>query len=327
MKFDVTILGANSAKFAHGRHQTSQLVCHNEHLFLLDCGEGTQLQLMRYRLKMSRINQIFITHLHGDHFLGLLGLILTLHLNGRTQRLEVFGPPGLDEILAVQLRWSETALSFPLIVTPVPAGPSRIIWENEHLEVLTIPLEHRIPCNGYFFREKQGKRRLVASAIDTYGLRPQHIAMVRRGEDVYADTGELLIDHRHVTLPPHPRRSYAFCSDTRLLPQNAALLQGADLLYHEATFLHEQQDRAAATFHTTARQAAEFATQAQARQLIIGHFSSRYRELAPLLDEARTYFASTHLAEEGVTFDIPYPDQEADASSAAASPKAEPVQA
>ena len=310
MNFDVTILGANSAKFAHGRHQTSQLLCHNEHLILIDCGEGTQNQLMRYRLKMNRINQVFISHLHGDHFLGLVGLILTLHLNGRTQRLDIFGPPGLDEILTVQMRWSDTALNFPLVVTTIPEGPSRKIWENEHLEVFTVPLQHRITTNGFLFKEKPAKRRLIPSSLDTHGLRPHQIALVRRGEDIYSETGELLIDHRDVTLPPKPQRSYAYCSDTRLLMENADLVRGVDLLYHEATFLDELRERAEATYHTTAYQAGLFAREAEVRALMIGHYSSRYRDINPLLDEAASVFPSTRLAEEGITYDIPYPEDD-----------------
>ena len=311
MNFDVTILGANSAKFAHGRHQTSQLLSHNEQLYLIDCGEGTQMQLMRYRIKMGRINHIFISHLHGDHFLGLLGLILTMHLSGRTTPLHLYGPPGLDEILAVQLRWSETALNFACNATIIREGPSRLFFENEHLEVWSIPLQHRILCNGFLFKEKVGKRRLIPASIDTHGLRPHQIALVRRGEDIHSDTGEMLIDHRDVTLPPHPQRSYAFCSDTRPVPENAGLLRGVDLLYHEATFLDDQHERAAATFHSTARQAAEFAAAAEAGELLIGHFSSRYREPATLLDEARQYFPNTRLAEEGFTYPILYPHQRA----------------
>jgi ribonuclease Z len=307
MNFSVTILGANSAKFAHGRHQTSQLVNHNENLFLVDCSEGTQMQLMRYRIKMSRINQIFVSHLHGDHFLGLMGIILTQHLNGRTQRLDLYGPPGLDELLTVQLRVSETALKYPLIANPIEQGPSRMVYENEHLEVHTIPLEHRINCNGFLFKEKVGKRRLITSAKDTHGLLNHQISLVRAGQDIFSDTGELLIDHRDVTLPPYPQRSYAYCSDTKFTLDPVNLVKGADLLYHEATFLSDMADRAETTFHSTAQQAATFAKEANVRSLVIGHFSSRYKDVTPFLEEAQATFINTRLAEEGVQYDIPYP--------------------
>jgi ribonuclease Z len=311
MNFSVTILGSNSAKFAHGRHQTSQVVNHNENLYLVDCGEGTQMQLMRYRIKLSRINHIFISHLHGDHFLGLLGIILTQHLNGRTQELTIYGPYGLDELVTVQLRLSETLLKYPLHFKPVELGPSCVIYETEHLLVRTIPLNHRINCNGFLFEEKPGKRRLVVSAKDTFGLQNHQISTVRAGEHIYADTGEIMIDYRDVTLPPQPVRKYAYCSDTKFTLEPLEVVQGADLIYHEATFLNDMQERAEATFHSTAQQAATFAKMAETRALLIGHFSSRYKDITPFLEEAQAVFTQTRLAEEGITFDIPYPESTA----------------
>jgi len=308
MNFSVTILGANSAKFAHGRHQTSQVINHNENLYLIDCGEGTQLQLMRYRIKLSRINHIFISHLHGDHFLGLVGIILTQHLNGRTQELVIHGPAGLDEIISTQLRLSETHLKYVLRFVPVVPGPSHIIYENEHLQVSTIPLSHRIACNGFLFEEKPAKRRLVPSAKDTYGLQNNQISIVRSGMHIVSDSGQVLIDYRDVTLPAPVPRLYAYCSDTIFSLDPVPLIKGADLLYHEATFLQDLADRAQATFHSTAGQAATVAKAAQVKSLLIGHFSSRYKDLTPFLAEAQEIFKDTRLAEEGVTFEIPYVD-------------------
>jgi ribonuclease Z len=310
MNFSVTILGANSAKFAHGRHQTSQVVNHNENLFLVDCGEGTQLQLMRYRIKLSRINHIFISHLHGDHFLGLMGIILTQHLNGRTQELTVYAPPGLDEIIYTQLRVSDTQLKFPLYFKPIITDTLVAIFENEHLVVSAFPLDHRIMCHGFLFEEKVGKRRLIPSSKDSYGLLNHQISVVRSGNHVYSENGEILIDFNDVTLPAFPIRKYAFCSDTKYTTAPVSFVKFADLLYHESTFLSDMEGRASATFHSTARQAALFAQQAEAKQLILGHFSSRYKELTPFLEEALAVFPNVKLAEEGLEISIPYPDIE-----------------
>ncbi len=263
MEFDITILGSNSASFAYGRHQTAQLLVHNHHYYLIDCGEGTQLQMQLMGLKGNRINNIFISHLHGDHYLGLMGLISTYHLTGRRAPLTVYGPKGLNEIITIQLRYSETVLQYPLSFVEIDSRAHSPIYENERLEVWTLPLEHRIPCCGFLFKEKEAEESGI------------------------------------------PPRSYAFCSDTKYNAGLASLIEGVNLLYHEATFLDELADRAKATFHSTASEAAKIADAAQVGKLLLGHFSSRYKDLQPFLDEAGAIFPNTELAEEGKTIRVP----------------------
>jgi ribonuclease Z len=310
MNFDITILGSNSATFAYGRHQTSQLLTLREHCYLIDCGEGTQLQLARYKQRAMRITHVFITHLHGDHYLGLTGLIMTMQLNGREAPLHIFGPRGLEDLITLQLRLADTRLQFPCFFTAVAEGPTQIIHEDAHLEVHTIPLQHRITCNGYLFKERSNRRRILAEKIQPLQLAPAQIAQLRAGQPALDAEGMILANPADTTLPPFKGRSYAFCSDTIFLPELAEQLRGVDMLYHESTFLHERADRAAQTYHTTALQAGQLAADAGIGKLLLGHFSSRYRDLVPLLEEARSAFANTFIAEEGQTYQIPYGDKE-----------------
>lgn len=268
MEFEITILGSNSASFAFERHQTAQLLVHNHHYFLIDCGEGTQQQMLRLGLKANRINNIFISHLHGDHYLGLMGLIATFHLTGRKSPLTIFGPKGLNEIITIQLRYSETVLNYPLTFVEVDTSSHIKIYSDDRLEVWTLPLEHRIPCCGFLFKETEREGMIV------------------------------------------PARSYAFCSDTRYFEGLATWIEGVNLLYHEATFLSDLSQRARDTYHSTAADAAKMADKAQVHHLLLGHFSSRYKELQPFLDEARAIFPQTELAEEGKTLRVPNTHQE-----------------
>ncbi len=304
MVFEVTVLGANSANFAYGRHHTAQVLNHNQAHFLIDCGEGTQLQMLRFRLRLMRLQTVFITHLHGDHYLGLVGILLTMQLQGRTAPLDIYGPPGLDEIITVQLRCSDTQLNYKVTFHKVLCEEPCQVFENEHIAVTAIPLEHRVVCHGYLFKEKLGKRRILPQYIEQYSLHPGQINALRRGNDIVDEDGRVIVGFEDATLPPLPPRSYAFLSDTRYLPRLAEVVQEVDLVYHEATFTHDMLARAEATFHSTALQAGQLARAAKATTLMLGHFSSRFRDLEPLVTEARTVFPNTILAEEGCRYTI-----------------------
>ncbi|MBC8082154.1 MAG: ribonuclease Z [Hymenobacter sp.] len=303
MEFELKILGSASATPFPDRHQTAQVLTVGSAQYLLDCGEGTQRRLMECKVRHQRIQTIFISHLHGDHYFGLFGLLGTMHLNGRTEPLRLFGPAGLDEILTMQFRHSFTQLGFELDFTAVDTTQAAPIYEDKHVTVSTLPMRHRIPCCGYLFRELPRRRPLLKEKLPA-GLTPAQLTGLTLGEDVLDEAGHVLVRNLDVTTEPRPPRSYAFCSDTLYTESLASLVRGVDLLYHEATFLEEMRERAAATYHSTARQAALLARRAQVQRLLIGHFSSRYRDLIPLLTEAQTMFEWTELATEGLTVSV-----------------------
>ncbi|AHM59947.1 RNAse z [Flammeovirgaceae bacterium 311] len=303
MAFQVKILGSNSATPAHNRNQTSQLLIAENEYYLIDCGEGTQMQLIRYRIRFHKISCIFISHLHGDHYLGLMGLLLTMHLQGREHELHVFGPAGLDEIITIQLKHSGTVLSYKVHFTTVdPANPN-LIFESKLLRVHSIPLVHRIPCAGFIFSEKPKSRRFNKAKLQE-DMTGDDITLLKQGQDIYTADGALRYRCIDYTLPPRRSRSYAYCSDTRYEPGIIPLIKGVDVLYHESTFTQEFEERAAATHHSTARQAALIAREANASKLLLGHYSVRYKDLTPLLAEARQVFYNSQLALEGETIDI-----------------------
>ncbi len=303
MKFEVTILGSSSATPIYNRNPTSQALNINEHLYLVDCGEGTQQQLMRFEIKSSRIDCIFISHLHGDHYLGLVGLLSSLHLNGRKKPLQLFGPAPLIEIIEMQLRYSETTLQYPLIFKATNPAVSELIYENPDIKVETIPLQHRIPCTGYIFRGKKRLRKLVRDRVEELDIPVSYYSALKNGADYTAPDG-IVYSNDKLTRPPAEPKTYAYCSDTIYGEQYFEQIKGATYLYHEATFLHDMLDRAKDTFHTTALQAAQVAKLTGAEHLIIGHFSARYKNLNVLLEEAQSLFPATELAIEGKTFVI-----------------------
>ncbi|WP_134088753.1 ribonuclease Z [Olivibacter sp. XZL3] len=303
MRFEVTILGSNSATPLFGRHHTAQILNCNEVISLIDCGEGTQLQLQRYGFKVNRIKYVFISHLHGDHYLGLVGLISSMHLNGRKEDLHVFGPEGLKEIIDLQLRYSDTYLRYNLIVNVTNPQTAETILSDSNFEVMTFPLSHRISCTGFLFREKQRLPRINKEAIAALDIPTRYYPLLKRGMD-YTDREGKVFPASDLTTPAPAPRSYAFCSDTVNIKTYWPYIKAVDLLYHEATFLHEMLTRAEETFHTTALQAAEIANAVEAKKLLIGHFSARYKDLQPLLKESRSVFANTDLAIEGETFEI-----------------------
>ena len=300
MDFELKILGAASATPVLGRHPTAQVLTVGAAQYLLDCGEGTQWRLLEHRLRHQRLRTVFISHLHGDHVFGLFGLLGTMHLAGRTEPLGLVGPPGLDELLTTQFRSSTTQLNFDLRFTAVDTKAHAVVHEDAQVRVWSLPLQHRIPCAGYLFEEQPRRANLRKERLPD-GLTAHQLARLAQGDDVLDDAQNVLVRHADVAAPPPPPRRYAFCSDTRYLPALAELVRGTDLLYHEATFLDESRERAAQTYHSTARQAAELARAAAVQHLLIGHFSSRYKNLEPLLAEARAVFARTDLATEGLT--------------------------
>ncbi|ELR73258.1 Ribonuclease Z [Fulvivirga imtechensis AK7] len=304
MSFQLKILGSNSATPAYGRHHTAQLLNVQNHYFLIDCGEATQIQLSRYKCKTQRINHIFISHLHGDHYLGLMGLIFTMHLMGRQADLHIFGQKGLEEIIVTQLKYSGTVLNYTIIFRELNPALSEILFEDEWVEVKSFPLNHRIPCSGFIIKEKPKPYRIDKEKLPP-NLSLVNIARLKKGEDIYDDQGNLVYKNRDLTLPPRKSRSYAYCSDTKYDETIIHYIKNVDLLYHEATFLLEREQWAEQTFHSTTEQAARIALLAEAKQLIIGHFSARYKDLTPFLTEARHIFNNTLLATEGEAIDVP----------------------
>jgi ribonuclease Z len=303
MKFEITILGSSSATPVYNRNPTSQLLNCNEKFYLIDCGEGTQQQLIKYNFKANKIDHIFISHLHGDHYFGLIGLLSSLHLNGRIKPMKIFAPYPLQEILALQFKYSETVLRYPIEFTGITADESAIILDNSDLSVKTVVLNHRIPCTGFVFTQKKRMRKLLVDKLEEDHVGVEYYPLLKRGADLEVPGGRIIYNKDYTRDSEEPR-SYGYCSDTLYDERYFATIQNCNLLYHESTFLHELLERANQTHHTTALQAAEVAIATKADRLIIGHFSSRYKTLLPLLEEAKSAFDNTELALEGSTFQI-----------------------
>lgn len=301
MKFEITILGSNSATPAYGRNQTSQIININDKLYLVDCGEGTQLQLLRYGIKSSRIKGIFISHLHGDHYLGLVGLISSMHLNGRTEELVIVGPPPLKEIIDIHLKYSDTRLRYSLIFSGTQYAKPEEIYRSDTFTVTSFPLDHRVPCTGFLFREVPQLPKLNMNEVTRLKIPTELLSGIKHGHD-YIDAKGVRYPCSALTYPPRAARSYAYCSDTLATGNYHSFIKGSSLLYHEATFLHEMLERATETYHTTALQAGEVAKKCKVGQMLIGHFSARYRALDELLAESRSVFENTELAIEGRSF-------------------------
>lgn len=260
------------------------------------------MQLMRFEANMHRIDHILISHLHGDHYLGVMGLIFTLHLLRRSNDLHIYSHPGLDEIITAQLKHSRSVPSFKIVFHQL-SGVRETLYEDDKLTVETIPLVHKLPCTGFLFREKTKPRRVDKTKLPD-GLRLQQVADLKKGHDVVDENGKVLYRNEALTLPPRPSRSYAYCSDTAYSEGIADQIRGVDILYHEATFGADEHTKAVETQHSTAAQAAEIARKAEAGKLLIGHFSARYKELEPLLEEAAAVFQPVALATEGSVFQI-----------------------
>ncbi len=303
MKFEVTILGSSSATPIFNRNPTSQALNINERLYLIDCAEGTQQQMLRFGIKSTRIEYIFISHLHGDHYLGLVGLLSSLHLNGRSKPITIFAPTHLKEIINLQLKYSETTLQYPINYIDTNPNKAEVVLSNQDVTVETIPLDHRIDCTGFLFKQKKRNRKLLKEKLEELKIPIEYYTALKKGVDYTANDGTIYKNDM-LTLDPDEPKSYAFCSDTIYNEQYFDQIKGVTLLYHEATFLHDMLDRAQSTFHTTSLQAATVALKVGAQELLLGHFSARYKTLNELLDEAKTVFPNTELAVEGKTFVI-----------------------
>ena len=270
---------------------------------MVDCGEAAQMQLMKFQANLHRINHIFISHLHGDHYLGLMGLIFTMHLQRRSNDLHLYSHRGLDEIITTQLRYSRSSPSFKIIFHRLEKDVREIIFDDNLLTVETIPLSHKIRCSGFLFREKPKQRRIDKSTLPP-NLTVQQLGGLKAGNDVQDESGNILYRNADLTLPPKRSRSYAYCSDTAYHEPVIEQIKDIDLLYHEATFSLQDEPRARDTLHSTAYQAATIAARSNVKKLIIGHFSGRYKDLNVLLEEAQKVYPNTELAQEGETYDI-----------------------
>ncbi len=295
MTSELTILGTGAAIPAFGRHLTAQVFRQGSFVCLIDCGEGTQMQMMRYGIKMHKIDHVFISHLHGDHFFGLAGFLMTLDLQGRKKTMHIFGPAELKNIIKAQLI---NSLSYELIFYTVEANHYHLIYENSIIQVFALPMQHRIACTGFLFEEKQALPNILKAQIQAYDIPYQFIDAIKKGAGFRAQNGQY-IPHESLVLPASKPLRYAFCSDTAYQEALLPYLQGVDLLYHEATFMHEKLHLATKTGHSTALQAARLAKLAKVKKLLIGHFSARYQDVRPLLAEARAHFKASFLAEEG----------------------------
>lgn len=303
MKFSVTILGSNSSLPTLERNPSSQLVNHNEKYFLVDCAEGTQLQMKKYKINPQKINHIFISHLHGDHYFGLIGLISSMHLMGRVNPLKVFGPSGLEEIISLQFRYSGTYLAYPIEFITVNHLISETLYSDEHLDILSFPLKHRIPTTGYIFREKRMRPKLNKDIIGKLNPSIEEIRMIKRGMDYTNSKGITYLNHELTLEPPAPRK-FVYCSDTAYDESIVPYIARADLLYHESTFLSSESQHAAEKQHSTAFEAATIASIANVKKLLLGHFSVRYDKPALFLQEALRKFKNTELASDGLSLEI-----------------------
>ncbi|WP_299336154.1 ribonuclease Z [uncultured Psychroserpens sp.] len=299
----LTILGCYSATPRTDTNPTAQVLEINNHMFLIDCGEGTQVELRRNKIKFSRIKHIFISHLHGDHCFGLVGLISTFRLLTREADLHVYAPKGLKEVITLQMKLSESWTNYKLIFHELSSKSSEMIYEDDKVEVHTIPLDHRIYTNGFLFKEKLGERKLDMNAVLNADIDVAYYRKLKQGADV-PDNNGYMVENATVTLDPKPPKSYAFCSDTAYNEAMIPVIQNVDVLYHESTFIEKNEALAAPTKHSTAKQAATIAKKANVKQLILGHYSTRYDDLSMFKTEAETIFPNVELARDGKTFEF-----------------------
>lgn len=299
---ELTILGCHSATPRNNARPTAQLLEMRGHLFLIDCGEATQIALRNANAKFSRIKHIFISHLHGDHFFGLFGLISTFQLLGREAEMHIYGPKGIKEAVLLVLKLGGAYTPFPLYFHELSGDTSEVLYEDDKVLVRTIPLRYRVYTNGFFFQEKEGERRLDMTAISNYpSIEKCDYQNIKSGKDVVLENGTI-IPNEELTFAPHKPQSYAFCSDTLYFEALAEEIKGARVVYHEATFLKNNEELAAKTMHSTAYQAGLTAKNANAEVLILGHYSSRYNDIKLFKEEASEVFANVYLAEDGKKF-------------------------
>ena len=301
--FELLILGSSAATPTANRNPTAQLLNIAERFFLIDCGEGTQMQMRKYKARFQSVNHIFISHLHGDHFYGLPGFLASMHLLGRKNELTIYGPKELEEIINLLHKYSDTYLNYPLKFVYTQNTSKQLIFEDEKVEVYSFPLRHRIATTGYLFKEKPLFRNIDKYKLEKLNVSFSEIHKLKQGLDAIDNNGNV-IKNNELTLDPIKQRSYAFCSDTKFFEELSNEIKDVDLLYHESTFLEEKADRAKQTFHSTAKQAAQMAVLANAQKLILGHFSARYGNLEEFLEEAKPIFPNTELATEGQLFSL-----------------------
>jgi ribonuclease Z len=302
MSFSVLILGSGSALPTISSNQTAQIVEAENSLFLVDCGEGTQIELRRNKVKVQKIDQIFISHLHGDHFYGLVGLLSTMHLLGRKKVLQIHGPVGLEEIIQIQFRNAGSFLSYDMEFNEIEKA-GQLLYEDTKISVTSLPLKHRIPCFGFLFQEKKKLKRLLPKALVEYKIPNYARRSIAEGNDFRTENG-VVIPNKYITKEPQPPKSYAYCSDTAYYEKLLDYIEGVNLIYHESTFLEKDKERAKKTFHSTAANAANIALKANAGSLLLGHFSNRYKNKDGFLQEARPIFRNTNIAEEGKVFNV-----------------------
>jgi len=303
MSFTITILGSGAAVPLVSRHPTAQVVQVENLMILLDCGEGTQMQLRRFIQKPLRISHIFISHLHGDHFYGLIGLINTFHLLGRKKELHLYGIAPLKHIIDFQMEQSFTTLNYPLIFHELDPEVSQVIMDEKYLSVVTLPMNHRIPTCGFLIREKPHKRKIRKEMLAKLKIPMSEFEKIKEGANFTDLEGNEILNHL-ITEDPVPPKSYAYCTDTAYHEPLIPLIEGCDLLYHEATFTQDKLEDAHVKFHSTAIEAATIASKANVKKLLIGHYSARYKEIDELLKEARSVFSDSYAATDGMVMQL-----------------------
>ncbi|WP_433832135.1 ribonuclease Z [Flavobacterium anhuiense] len=299
----LTILGCYAATPRTLTNPTSQVLEIKNRLFLIDCGEGTQVQLRKNKIKFSKINHIFISHLHGDHLYGLIGTISTFSLLGRTTDLHVYGPKGIKELILLQLKLTESWTTYSLFFHELESKESEVIFEDKKVIVKTIPLKHRVYTNGFLFQEKPDERKLDVEAVQRYDIHVAYYQKIKNGSDITLDDGTV-VENKKLTFDPPPTKSYAFCSDTVYNEEIIPIIQNTDVLYHESTFLESEARLAEKTLHSTAKEAANIALKANVKKLILGHYSTRYDGIEPFKKEAETVFSNVLLGDDGLSFEL-----------------------
>lgn len=303
MVFELTILGSSSALPTKKRYPSAHVLNAHERFFLIDCGEGTQMQLRRYGIKYGRIHHIFISHLHGDHVFGLYGLLSSMNLSGRESPLSLYAPEGFDQILFSHLSDFDIHLNFEVNFVPLHGNDPIHIYDNKYITVVSFPLKHRVPTYGFLFREKQKERNILKEAVREYKIPVSEIHRIKKGYDFIGPGGKI-IPNSEITVDPPAPRSFAYCSDTMYFKRLPGFVSGVDLLYHEATFASDNKSLAAKTGHSTSEQAARVALDAGAGRLVIGHFSARYKDVSDLLKEAQVIFPDTIAAADGAVIQV-----------------------
>ena len=303
MDFCFTVLGCGAAAPTKEHNPSSFLINHNKKLFLIDCGEGTQMQCLRFGIKYQKINHIFISHLHGDHFFGLVGLISTMHLLGRTKDLHIYCPRELEQIIQIQLDVSHSELRYKIHYHYLNFDDKQLIFQNSNLNIYSFPLEHKIPTCGFIFEEKPKPRKLIKDLLPHW-LNLEQISQLMEGNDIFDSDGNTLFKNSELTKEPEKALKFAYCSDTKTSTSYKNHIKGTDMLYHETTFLDDLDDRANATHHSTALKVGKLAKETEINQLIIGHFSARYKNLATFIAEAQQNHQNVQLSEEGKTYFI-----------------------